>query len=129
MDKNTRILIVDDYKTMLRIMHNLLRQIGFSNVEEAWDGSLALGRLIEGNYDLVIADSTMEPKDGMWLLNRMRANEKLGNLPFIMIAAESKGEIATAVKDAGANAILVKPFNAATLKSKLTKVLGAPAEK
>ena len=123
-DKNMPILIVDDYKTMLRIISNLLKQLGFSNVEEATDGSMALGKLRERNYGLVISDWNMEPMTGLQLLKEVRADERLKGVPFIMVTAESKTENVVAAKAAGVNNYIVKPFNAETLKKKLETVIG-----
>jgi two-component system chemotaxis response regulator CheY len=118
------ILIVDDYKTMLRIVRNLLNQLGFNNVEEATDGSTALQKLREKNFGLVISDWNMEPMTGLQLLKEVRADMKLKNTPFIMVTAESKTENVVAAKEAGVNNYIVKPFNAATLKQKICSVIG-----
>ena len=123
-DMNMNILIVDDYKTMLRIIRNLLKRLGFNNVDEATDGSMALQKLRDKDYGLVISDWNMEPMTGIQLLREVRADSKLKNLPFIMITAESKTENVVAAKEAGVNNYIVKPFNAATLKTKLSSVLG-----
>jgi len=123
-DMSMPILIVDDYKTMLRIIRNLLKQLGFTNVDEATDGSAALQKLRDKEYSLVISDWNMEPMSGMQLLTEVRADIKLKELPFIMITAESKTENVIAAKEAGVSNYIVKPFNAATLKTKLTAVLG-----
>ncbi|NQV99797.1 MAG: response regulator [Rhodospirillales bacterium] len=123
-DKNMNILIVDDYKTMLRILRNLLRQLNFVNIEEATDGSMALQKLRQGNIDFVISDWNMEPMTGIQLLREVRADDKLKHLPFIMITAESKSENVIAAKQAGVSNYIVKPFNAETLKSKMVSVLG-----
>ena len=123
-DMNMNILIVDDYKTMLRIIRNLLKQLGFNNVDEATDGSMALQKLRDKDYGLVISDWNMEPMTGIQLLREVRADSKLKNLPFIMITAESKTENVVAAKEAGVNNYIMKPFNAATLKTKLSSVLG-----
>jgi len=123
-DKNMPILIVDDYKTMLRIIRNLLKQLGFNNVDEATDGSDALSKLRAKRYELVISDWNMEPMTGLQLLREVRADEELKGMPFIMITAESKTENVIAAKEAGVNNYIVKPFNAATLKTKLTSVIG-----
>ena len=123
-DKNMPILIVDDYKTMLRIIRNLLKQLGFNNVDEAIDGSSALQKLRDKECALVISDWNMEPMSGLQLLKEVRADVKLKELPFIMITAESKSENVIAAKEAGVSNYIVKPFNAATLKGKLTTVLG-----
>ncbi len=123
-DLSMNVLIVDDYKTMLRIIRNLLKQIGFDNVDEASDGSAALKSLREKDYGLVISDWNMEPMTGLELLKEVRADEKLKETPFIMITAESKSENVIAAKQAGVNNYIVKPFNAETLKTKLQSVLG-----
>lgn len=123
-DKNMPILIVDDYKTMLRIIRNLLKQIGFDNVEEATDGTAALQKLREQKFELVISDWNMEPMTGIELLREVRADDNLKKTPFIMVTAESKTENVVIAKEAGVSNYIVKPFNAATLKSKLTGVLG-----
>jgi two-component system chemotaxis response regulator CheY len=123
-DMNMPILIVDDYKTMLRIVRNLLKQLGFDNVEEATDGSSALAKLRDKPYGLVISDWNMEPMTGIQLLREVRADAKLKALPFIMVTAESKSENVIVAKEAGVSNYIVKPFNAATLKQKLTTVLG-----
>lgn len=124
-DMNMNILIVDDYKTMLRIISNLLKQLGFKNIEEATDGSEALRKLREGNFNLVISDWNMAPMTGLQLLKEVRADAKLKPLPFIMVTAESKTENVVEAKTAGVSNYIVKPFNAETLKMKLTAVLGA----
>ncbi|WP_321394403.1 response regulator [Emcibacter sp.] len=118
------ILIVDDYKTMLRIIRNLLKQLGFQNVDEASDGSEALNKMRSKNYGLVISDWNMEPMTGYELLKEVRADEMLKAVPFIMVTAESKTDNVIAAKKAGVNNYIVKPFNAATLKQKLVTVLG-----
>ncbi|MCS6853583.1 MAG: chemotaxis response regulator CheY [Elioraea sp.] len=123
MDKNINVLIVDDYKTMLRIIRNLLRQLDFHNVDEATDGAQALSMLRAGNYGLVISDWNMQPMTGLQLLQEIRADSKLKNLPFIMVTAESKTENVIAAKQAGVSNYIVKPFNAETLKEKIEKVL------
>jgi two-component system chemotaxis response regulator CheY len=123
-DYNMPILIVDDYRTMLKIIRNLLKQLGFTNVEEATDGSEALGKLREGEFDLVISDWNMEPMTGLQLLKEVRADDRLRAVPFIIITAESKIENVVAAKEAGVSNYIVKPFNAGTLKAKLTSVLG-----
>jgi two-component system chemotaxis response regulator CheY len=122
MDKNTNILIVDDYKTMLRIIRNLLKQLDFDNVEEASDGSEALAKLRAGNFGLVISDWNMAPMTGLDLLKEVRADARLKDLPFIMITAESKTENVIAAKQAGVSNYIVKPFNAETLREKIEKV-------
>jgi len=123
-DKSMNVLIVDDYKTMLRIIRNLLKQIEFNNVEEASDGGEALTKLRAGNYGLVISDWNMAPMTGLQLLQEVRADAKLKSTPFIMVTAESKTENVVAAKQAGVSNYIVKPFNAETLKGKIEMVLG-----
>ncbi|MDA0707984.1 MAG: response regulator [Proteobacteria bacterium] len=123
-DMSLSILIVDDYKTMLRIIRNLLKQLGFHNVDEATDGAEALNKLRGKSYDLVISDWNMEPMTGYELLKEVRSDDMLKSLPFIMVTAESKTDNVIAAKKAGVNNYIVKPFNAATLKAKLSSVLG-----
>lgn len=124
-DKNMPILIVDDYKTMLRIVRNLLKQLGFDNVDEATNGGSALEKLRNQKFDLVVSDWNMEPMTGLELLQEVRRDEKLKNLPFIMITAESKTENVIAAKKSGVSNYIVKPFNAQTLKTKLESVIGS----
>ena len=123
-DTSLDVLIVDDYKTMLRIIRNLLKQIGFENVDEAADGTEALGKLRTKRYGLVISDWNMSPMTGLELLQAVRADAKLATIPFIMITAESKTENVVAAKQAGVSNYIVKPFNAETLQGKIEKVLG-----
>ncbi|HEY4545648.1 MAG TPA: response regulator [Pedomonas sp.] len=123
-DLSMPILIVDDYKTMLRIVHNLLKQIGFENIDEATDGSMALSKMRRKKYGLVISDWNMEPMTGYELLKEVRADAELKATPFIMVTAESKTDNVIAAKKAGVNNYIVKPFNAQTLKQKLVSVLG-----
>ena len=123
MDKSMNVLIVDDYKTMLRIIRNLLKQLDFNNVDEASDGSEALTKLRAGNFGLVISDWNMAPMTGLDLLKEVRADSRLRTLPFIMITAESKTENVIAAKQAGVSNYIVKPFNAETLREKIEKVM------
>lgn len=125
-DKNMSILIVDDYKTMLRIVRNLLAQLGFNNVEEATDGTMAFDMLKakNPNYNLIISDWNMLPMNGLDLLKKVRADAQLKAIPFIMVTAESKPENVIAAKQAGVNNYIVKPFNAETLKGKMAAVIG-----
>ena len=122
--KDMAILVVDDYKTMLRIIRNLLKQLDFNNVDEATDGSEALKKLRDKDYALVISDWNMEPMTGLQLVREVRSDKKLKKLPFIMVTAESKTENVVAAKEAGVSNYIVKPFNAETLKQKLASVLG-----
>jgi two-component system chemotaxis response regulator CheY len=123
-DTGMHVLIVYDYKTMLRIIRNLLKQIEFENVEEASDGAEALSKLQAGNFGLVISDWNMEPMTGLELLQHVRSDPKLKSTPFIMVTAESKTENVIAAKQAGVSNYIVKPFNAETLRGKIQKVLG-----
>jgi len=124
-DMNMNVLIVDDYKTMLRIIENLLKQLGFKNIHQATDGSTALQSLHGKHMGLVISDWNMQPMTGLQLLKEVRADADLKATPFIMITAESKTENVIAAKEAGVNNYIVKPFNAETLKQKISAVLGA----
>lgn len=123
-DRNLPILIVDDYKTMLRIIRNLLHQIEFSNIDEATDGGSALAKLREKPYGLVISDWNMQPVTGLELLREVRSDPCLWQTPFIMVTAESKTENVIAAKEAGVSNYIVKPFNAETLRAKIASVLG-----
>ena len=124
MDRNINVLIVDDYRTMLRIIRNLLKQNDFNNVDEATDGQEALAKLRAGQFGLVISDWNMAPMTGLDLLKEVRADPRLRETPFIMITAESKTENVVAAKAAGVSNYIVKPFNAETLRDKIEKVLG-----
>jgi two-component system, chemotaxis family, chemotaxis protein CheY len=120
-----KVLVVDDYSTMRRIIRNLLAQIGFADVDEAADGPSALKKLQSGGYTLVISDWNMEPMTGLQLLQEVRGNSQLKALPFIMVTAESKTENVVAAKEAGVSNYIIKPFNAETLKKKIDSVLSA----
>jgi two-component system chemotaxis response regulator CheY len=117
-----RVMIVDDYNTMLRILRNLLRQLDINNVEEATDGEKALDLLRRNAFDLVISDWNMAPMTGLDLLRAVRADEKLRRIPFIMVTAESKTENVITAKQAGVSNYIVKPFNAETLRMKIESV-------
>jgi two-component system chemotaxis response regulator CheY len=121
-DRTMPVLVVDDYNTMIRIIRNLLKQIGFSDIDDAADGSAALARMREKKYGLVISDWNMEPMTGYELLKEVRADPGLSKTPFIMVTAESKTENVIAAKKAGVNNYIVKPFNAQTLQSKIEAV-------
>lgn len=123
-DLSMPVLVVDDYKTMIRIIRNLLKQLGFSDVDDAADGTEAIGKMRQKKYGLVISDWNMEPMTGYELLKEVRTDEALARTPFIMVTAESKTENVIAAKKAGVNNYIVKPFNAATLKSKIDAVFG-----
>ena len=124
MDLSMPVLVVDDYNTMIRIIRNLLKQLGFENIDDASDGSAALNKMRGKKYGLVISDWNMEPMTGFELLKKVRAEAKFKDLPFIMITAESKTDNVVAAKQAGVSNYIVKPFNAETLKAKLVTVLG-----
>lgn len=123
LDFSMPILVVDDYQTMIRILRNLLKQIGFREIDDAPDGSTALTRLRSRPYGLVITDWNMQPMTGYELLRRARAEETLRTTPFIMVTAESKMENVIAAKNAGANNYIVKPFTLHTLRAKIEAVL------
>jgi two-component system chemotaxis response regulator CheY len=122
LDKNMRVLIVDDYNTMLRILRNLLRQLDINNVEEATDGEKALDIMRRQPCDLVISDWNMAPMTGIELLRNVRSDERLRRTPFIMVTAESKTENVITAKQAGVSNYIVKPFNAETLRNKIESV-------
>ncbi|MFC3695300.1 response regulator [Chenggangzhangella methanolivorans] len=124
LDHNMPVLIVDDYNTMLRIIRNLLKQIGFQDIDEATDGSAALAKMRDKKYGLVISDWNMEPMTGIELLKEVRADDNLNRTPFIMVTAEAKTENVILAKKAGVNNYIVKPFNAQTLQSKIEAVFG-----
>ncbi len=121
-DLSMPVLVVDDYNTMIRILRNLLRQLGFQDIDDAADGTAALAKMRQKQYGLVISDWNMEPMTGYELLREVRASPEFSNTPFIMITAESKTENVIAAKKAGVNNYIVKPFNAATLKTKMEAV-------
>jgi two-component system chemotaxis response regulator CheY len=121
-DLTMTVLVVDDYNTMIRIIRNLLKQLGFEHIDDASDGSAALEKMRTKKYGLVISDWNMEPMTGYDLLKEVRADPNLAMTPFIMITAESKTENVIAAKKAGVNNYIVKPFNAATLKTKIDAV-------
>ena len=123
-DLQMPVLVVDDYKTMIRIIRNLLKQLGFSDIDDAADGTEALEKMRARSYGLVISDWNMEPMTGYELLKEVRSDEALMRTPFIMVTAESKTENVIAAKKAGVNNYIVKPFNAATLSAKINAVFG-----
>ena len=122
MDKNIRILIVDDFSTMRRIVKNLLNDLGFFNTAEADDGTSALAELRKGPYDLIITDWNMPGMPGLELLKAVRANDKLKKMPVLMLTAEAKREQIIEAAQAGVNGYVIKPFTAATLGDKLGKI-------
>ncbi|GGK51048.1 response regulator [Salinarimonas ramus] len=124
-DTSIPVLVVDDYQTMIRIIRNLLKQIGFSDVDDAADGTEALAKMKARRYGLVISDWNMEPMTGYELLKHVRADDETRTTPFIMVTAESKTENVIAAKKAGVNNYIVKPFNAETLKNKIQAVIGS----
>jgi len=121
-DHTMPILVVDDYNTMVRIIRNLLKQLGFEDIDEASDGSTALAKMQARKYGLVISDWNMEPMTGYELLRHVRADPALAQTPFIMVTAESKTDNVIAAKKAGVDNYIVKPFNAQTLQHKITAV-------
>jgi two-component system chemotaxis response regulator CheY len=123
-DLNMPVLIVDDYKTMLRTMGNLMKKLGFENIDEASDGHEALEMLYDRPYSLVISGWNMEPMSGLDLVRQMRSNTRLDEVPVVMISAENGDENIAAAKQAGAAEYIVKPFCASTLRDKLTPILG-----
>jgi two-component system, chemotaxis family, chemotaxis protein CheY len=124
-DKRTAILVVDDYKTMVRIVRNLLHQLGFEDVDEANDGASALAKLRARRFGLVISDWAMEPMNGLELLQQVRADPELKAMPFIMITAENRKDRVSKAEQAGANGYIVKPFTAETLNDRIALVMGA----
>ena len=121
-DLSILVLVVDDYRTMVRIFRNLLRQLGFEDIDDASDGALALAKMRDKRYGLVISDWNMEPMTGYELLKEVRSDPNLSRTPFIMVTAESKTENVIAAKKAGVNNYIVKPFNAQTLQHKIQAV-------
>jgi two-component system, chemotaxis family, chemotaxis protein CheY len=129
-DLSIPILVVDDYNTMVRIIRNLLKQLGFGDIDDAADGAAALAKLRKRRFGLVISDWNMEPMTGYQLLQEVRSDPDLFTVPFIMVTAESKTENVIAAKKAGVSNYIVKPFNAQTLRSKIEAVftdIQAPA--
>ena len=122
LDKNMKVLVVDDFSTMRRIIKNLLRDLGFTNISEADDGSTALPMLKEGDFDFVVTDWNMPGMQGIDLLKAIRADGKLSHIPVLMVTAEAKKEQIVMAAQAGVNGYIVKPFTAATLKTKLDKI-------
>jgi two-component system chemotaxis response regulator CheY len=129
LDPSMPVLVVDDYSTMVRIIRNLLRQLGFADVDEASDGASALTKMQSKRYGLVISDWNMEPMSGFDLLQQVRSDPELGATPFIMVTAESKTDNVIAARRAGVNSYIVKPFNAQTLKAKIESVFGIEEER
>ncbi len=121
-DKNIKILVVDDFPTMRRIVRNLLKELEFINVDEAEDGAVGLEKLKGGNYGFVVSDWNMPNMDGLAMLQAIRADSSLAKLPVLMVTAEAKKENIIAAAQAGANGYVVKPFTAVTLEEKITKI-------
>ncbi|GHA06229.1 chemotaxis response regulator CheY [Oceanisphaera arctica] len=121
-DKKMSILVVDDFPTMRRILRSLLKELGFNNIEEAEDGSSALLKLNSGDFDFVISDWNMPNMDGLEMLKQIRADERLKQLPVLLVTAEARKENIIAAAQAGASGYVVKPFSAATLEAKLNKI-------
>ena len=126
-DFSMPILVVDDYNTMVRIIRNLLKQIGYENVDDASNGEIALQKIKEKRYGLIISDWNMEPMTGFQLLQKVREERGSADTPFIMVTAESKTDNVVAARRAGVSHYIVKPFNAVTLKAKIDAVFAAAA--
>ena len=122
MDRNMKILVVDDFSTMRRIIKNLLKELGFTNIEEADDGQTALPLLKQGNFDFLVTDWNMPGMTGIDLLRAVRADADLASLPVLMVTAEAKREQIVLAAQEGVNGYIVKPFNGATLKEKIDKI-------
>ncbi len=123
-DKSMPILVVDDYKTMIRIVKGLLIQLGFTDIDEAIDGETALTKIRSREYGLILSDWNMSPMTGLELLTAVRSETKTASTPFVMVTAEAKTENVIAARQAGVNNYIIKPFTLAVLKQKLTAVLG-----
>jgi two-component system chemotaxis response regulator CheY len=122
LEKNMKVLVVDDFSTMRRIIKNLLRDLGFTNISEADDGNTALPMLKTGDFDFVVTDWNMPVMQGIDLLKAIRADEKLSHIPVLMVTAEAKKDQIVMAAQAGVNGYIVKPFTAATLSAKLDKI-------
>ena len=122
LDKNMKILVVDDFSTMRRIIKNLLKDLGFANIQEADDGNTALPMLQQGDFDFVVTDWNMPGMQGIDLLRAIRADASLKHIPVLMVTAEAKKEQIIAAAQAGVNGYVIKPFTAGTLKAKLAKI-------
>jgi len=123
-DKSMNVLVVDDYKSMVRIVRGMLNQLGFVNIDDAPDGAAAMALLKEKTYGLVLSDWNMQPVTGLELLKQVRAEERTKKTPFVMVTAEAKVENVIAARQAGVNNYVIKPFTLAVLKQKLTSVVG-----
>ncbi len=122
LDPSTPILVVDDYNIMIRLIRNLLGQLGFKDIDDACDGTAALAKMLDKKYGLVISDWIMQPMTGYELLQQVRASPSLSNTPFIMVTAESKTENVIAAKKAGVSSYILKPFNFHTLRTRIEGV-------
>ena len=127
MNTNMHILIVDDFSTMRRIVRNLLKEIGFTNVDEAEDGQVGLNKLRAGSFEFVVSDLNMPNMNGFEMLRQIRADEKLKSLPVLLVTAEAKKEDIVTAAQIGASGYIVKPFTKATLEEKFTKILAKMA--
>ena len=125
MDRFIKILVVDDYKSMVEMIHDLLGELGFDNVDDAANGREALEKLRADKYGLVISDWKMAPVDGYELLQEVRGDPELKDLPFLMIAAEARADRVVAARDAGVNGFMAKPFTRATLEQKMKALVPA----
>ncbi len=123
-NKDMTVLIIDSQKTMLRILRSMLTQLGFRNIEEATDGLAAMNLMRVAEYGLVICDADIEPMTGLQLLKTIRADKRLQKIPFIMIASDAKPADVMTAKKEGVSNFMLKPFNADTLKSKISAVIG-----
>jgi two-component system chemotaxis response regulator CheY len=123
-DRSMNVLVVDDYKTMVRIVRGLLEQLDFRNIDDATDGPSALELIRAKDYGLILSDWNMSPMTGLQLLQAVRADPRTKSTPFVMVTAEAKTENVVAARNAGANNYIIKPFNMAVLKQKLTAVFG-----
>lgn len=123
-DRSMNILVVDDYKTMVRIIRGLLEQLGFTNIDEAANGEAALDLTLTKDYGLILSDWNMQPMTGLEFLTALRAAKRNSKTPFVMVTAESRVENVVAARKAGVNQYIIKPFNLAVLKQKLSTVLG-----
>ncbi len=124
LDLGMRVLVIDDYKTMVRIIRSLLQQLGFQNIDDACDGPTALQLIRSHEYGLILSDWNMSPMTGFDLLTTVRAEAASAQIPFVMVTAEAKTENVIAARKAGANNYIIKPFTLAVLKQKLTTVFG-----
>lgn len=127
-DTNLKFLVVDDFSTMRRIVRNLLKELGFANVDEAEDGIAALAKLRSSSFDFVVSDWNMPNMTGLDLLKEIRSDANLKHLPVLMVTAEAKKENIVSAAQAGASGYVVKPFTAATLEEKLNKIFQANAK-